>query len=119
MIEAITYCSDVEKLQPCGLLHRNDDDESLFFEGSKTPTIRNGVETMALVRVESEQLLIDSGLAVLASCEIGGDAFAAVFADPDAAEIYNRVYDQTPTTSIDDDGIEHTHTPPQRFGAFA
>ena len=44
---------------------------------------------------------------------------AYIFDSEEDENIYNTVYDQTPVTITDEDGNEHTHTPPQMIGVFA
>lgn len=119
MIEAITYCADVTQLSPSGLIEL-DETGSMVFNGTKTQTIRNGVETLSLVRVTSLQDLFNSGLTVLASSETGEDVFEIVFSDPDAKEIYDRVYDQSPVdVTTSDDEQKRFYYPPKNFGSFA
>ena len=122
MIDVITYCPDLEALRT--ELIASDSpyvDEEGRFNVPMTPVRYNGSESIALLRV-TDLALVEAvnGLTVLASAPAGGTAaFDALFTDPAATAIYDRVYDQTPVTYTDEDGTEHTSTPPRVFGVFA
>jgi len=120
-MDIITYCPDtaalIAELQAVAPSFLCIDEElgSTFFLVSKTPTVRNGNETMALVR-DLNGGLIKTAKKLKHLTVLG--TYDEVFADPAKREIYNRVYDQTPVVYLDPDGIEHTHTPPRKFGVF-
>jgi hypothetical protein len=122
MIDVITYCPDIEALR-AELLASNSPyvDEEGRFNVPMTPVRYNGSESIALLRV-TDLALVEAvnGLTVLASAPSGGtSAFMALFRDPEATAIYDRVYDQTPVTYVDESGEEYTATPPRIFGVFA
>ena len=108
MIDLITYCSDTEQLMT--------EIQQAGFERIplvKTPTQRNGNETLALVRVEDVADIEKwSFLTILGTYE-------EVFADPELLTIYDRIYSRTPITVTDEEGNEYTYTPPDKFGVFA
>ena len=119
MIDAITYSSDVGALTERGRMVRIERG-GLEYRGDKTPTVRNGIETLAVVRVDDLQTVLDSGLEVLASAPAGGfNVYDELFADPAARAIYNRVHRQAGVPYTDDDGASHTFTPSAYIGVFA
>lgn len=110
MIDVITYCADTSilaaELEAAGY-------DSIPLD--KTPTVVNAAgESMALCRVTEEQLEAMAGYSI----QVLG-TYDEVFADPDLRAIYDRVYPRTPITWTDEDGTEHTYTPPLMFGVFA
>ena len=83
---------------------------------TKTPTHRNAAgESIALVRGDAELLLLAEQLDSLVAL----GTYEDVFATPELKEIYDRVYPRPITTWIDEEGVEHTHQPPEKFGVFA
>jgi len=123
MIEAITYAPDlaalIEEMAGADSEFVTVEDGGVRLNVDKTPIVHNSGESLALVRVPDLTTVDFSGLQVLASDDINGDVWAVLFADVAATAIYDRVYDQTPTTYTDDDNVDHTHTPPRQFGVFA
>ena len=82
---------------------------------SKTPTHKNAAgESIALIRGDAELLLIAEQLDSLVAL----GTYEDVFASPELKEIYDRVYPRPITTWTDDEGVEHTHQPPEKFGVF-
>ena len=79
------------------------------------PSVINNGEVLTLVRVEAEFLNIAEQL----GSAVALGTYDDVFGDPDLREIYDRVYDQTPTTWTDEEGVEHTVNKPEKFGVFA
>jgi len=87
---------------------------------TKTPTIRNGAETLAMVRCDAQELADIKTLgsvAILAEVPAYGDVLAAMTAAK--RKIYDRVYPQAPQQIDDGQGGRVTYTPPALFGAFA
>ena len=83
---------------------------------TKTPTHRNEAgESIALIRGDAELLLIAEQLDSM----IALGTYEDVFATSELKEIYDRVYPRPITTWTDDEGIEHIHQPPEKFGVFA
>lgn len=81
----------------------------------KTPTKRNGDETLSLVRADSATMeMLDS----LKSVTVLG-TYEEVLVDKKLKAIHDRVYPRKPVKYKDEDGKERTHTPPERIGAFA
>lgn len=109
MIDLLTHCTDTAALR-----------EALEAEGleriplCKTPTVRgDSGETLALVRVaDPAEIERWPCLHVLGT-------YDEVFADPEKLAIYDRIYPRTPVAWVDEDGTEHTYTPPDKFGVFA
>ena len=132
--DLITYCKDtkalmteVAKVAPDKIV-KDEQGNPVGFAVTKTPTIRNGAETLAVVRVDANNLAIIKklkSLKVLAEVPAGGDLLAAMTKANKA--IYDRVYDQTPRPVLDDkgqpvmdaNGKPMTITPPALCGAFA
>jgi len=119
-MDVITYCSntslliaELQEIMP-SLIHV-DESGHVFFLVSKTPTVRNGNETMALVR-DLDGSLVEMAEGLTHLTVLG--TYEEVFADPAKCVTYDRVYDQTPVIYIDEEGIERTHTPPRMFGVF-
>ncbi|OOZ36105.1 hypothetical protein [Solemya velesiana gill symbiont] len=122
MNDYITYCNNTQALvaelqvKAPELIHLDEQTGKATFLVPKTPTVRNGAETLALVRD------IDGTLLQLAEqfdhLEVLG-TYEEVFADPAKREIYDRVYDQTPRTVHGPDGETLTYTPPEKFGVIA
>lgn len=117
MIDIITYVanSDILKTELQNKFPEllSDDGEFLV---NKTPTIRNAAgETLALVRGDETLIAIGEQLDSLVLLGTYEDVFNTL----ELKEIYDRIYDQTPKTFIDAEGIEQTYTPPAKFGVFA
>ena len=89
-----------------------DDAGNYQFLVPKTPTVRRGIESMALVRMTEEQLWTLGDAHVVNIAVLG--TYDEVFADPAKRAIYDRVYPRDPVIV---DGI--ALTPPERFGEFA
>jgi len=143
MIDVIVFCPDTTKLVAAvkktwpERLDETDPDNPRFLLG-KTPTRRNGAETLAVARCrdgEPGEPLILAGLQQLEAAgvikilgtldevlgpedpEIGERDLSQ--GDPEAQEIYFRVWPRTPVTFKDEDGVEHTFVPPLEIGRFA
>lgn len=104
MIDLITHCADTAALAgacPEGVLPH-----------AKTPTVHGTGETLALVRVQSEEELAQ--LQALPCLHILG-SYEEVFADPEKKAIYDRIYPREPI--LLENGGEYI--PPERFGVFA
>ena len=91
------------------------DPENPIFIVDKTPTVRNGLETIALVRADSKTLSV---LESMASVQVLG-TYEEIAADPDAQAIYARVYPRKPVTWKDENDKKRTTTPPEKIGVFA
>ena len=120
MTDIILFCPDtaalVAELRE-KFPHRLDEGEpeNPRFIVDKTPTVRRGAETLALVRADGDLV---ASLESLASLTVLG-TYEDIEADPDKRAIYDRVYPRTPIVWTDDGGIEHTQTPPEKIGVFA
>jgi len=88
---------------------------------TKTPTVRNGVETLSIVRVNSAELAeIKSltSLKILAEVPAGGNLLGAML--PADKGIYNSVYPRTPIKIKDEKGVViGERKPPELVGSFA
>ena len=97
------------------------------FVGS-TPEVRKGDSALLYVRMLEDDVALWSsmpGVTILAESIYTGDSqttsdiiYNAVFANAEAAVLYDSVYDRSIQTYIDD-GIEHIYTPPAKFGVLA
>ncbi|OOZ37444.1 hypothetical protein [Solemya velesiana gill symbiont] len=118
MSDYITYCADTQALitelqsKAPKLVHNDEQTGEIAFLMPKTPTLRNGAETLALVRDIDGTLL--QLAAQLDHLEVLG-TYEEVFADPAKKKIYDRVYDQSPRTVHGLKGETLTYTPPQGF----
>ena len=137
MIDAILYVADFPALvghldtHYPAMLERDDKGAIVqppVVNGfARTPAAMMGTELMVYARLTIEQADQWRGMAgvrVLAEAPFEGpgttDAvYEALFADTEAAAIYNRVYPHEPYTISDPDMGEITVTPPVRFGAMA
>ena len=119
MTDIITYCIDTAALvaelqEKLPDLIDIKDPENPRFCVDKTPTIRNGNKTLALLLVDDNQL---TELETLDSLQILG-TFEEVFEDPEKKAIYDSVYIRE-YTYIDENGDEQTGLKPEKFGVFA
>jgi len=122
MQDILVFCPDTGALvtellekYPERLLINDEALENPQFIIDKTPTVRSGAETLALVRADDVVLAM---LEALDTVTVLG-TYDEVWADPALKAVYDRVYPRTPVTWIDEDGIEQTHTPPEKIGVFA
>ena len=111
MIETITYCKDTKALiaelkeKYPDYIHEDN------FGIDKTPTVKNGSETMALVMIDEDVLKNINSLINLGT-------FEEVFNDTDKLNIYNRIYVRS-FTYKDIDGNDQIGLRPEIFGGFA
>jgi len=123
----ITYCTDTQALMsevanvaPDKLI-KDEQDIVVGFAIDKTPTIRNGTETLSVVRVNSAELAIIKSLTtikILAEVPVGADLLAAM--TKANKKIYDRVYSRTPVDILDNAGnVIGQLTPPVLIGTFA
>lgn len=121
--DIITYCEDTQALinevkekYPNKIYIDEKTGEATFLI-TKTPTIRNGTKTLALVRCPSEDY---DFMASFNSIEILG-TYEKVFNDATKLAKYKSVYDyETPIKYKDpDSGEEKEFYKPQKFGVFA
>lgn len=116
MNDILTYCPDttalVAELQEKfpDRIYVDEDTGEVSYIVTKTPTIRNGNETLSLVRVSDSDL---ADMQSLDSLSVLG-TYEEVFADPFLKDTYNRVYPRTPIGL--EDGSEWI--PPERIGDF-
>ncbi|MDX8383268.1 MAG: hypothetical protein R8M45_04245 [Ghiorsea sp.] len=99
---------------------KDDNDVVIGIQLIKTPTIRNGLETLAVVRVDAARLAemkTLTTLKILAEVPMYGDLLAKMTVKNRA--IYDRVHDQTPYDVTLEDGTIQTITPPELIGGFA
>lgn len=125
--DLITYCPDTQALMaevaqvaPDRII-KDENGNPVAISINKTPTVRNGNETLAVVRVDDNELsLIQQlqSLQILAQVPMGGDLLAAMTAANRA--IYDRVYPRTPVDIKDEQGnVIGQYQPPELIGAFA
>lgn len=128
MRDLITYCENTEALlaevaasMPDRVIRDMDTDAPVGISIAKTPTVRKGLKTLAVVRVHADEvagLKALKNIRVLADVEAGGDLLAAMSAADRAW--YDSVHDQTPREMKDENGkVIGTYTPPELIGAFA
>lgn len=126
MFDLITYCADttalIAELQSKNSQQISTDSAgNITWKITKTPTVRKGLETLSVVRVD------DAGLAeinhltsldILSIVNAGDDILAAM--SPAKRTIYDSVYPRTPFDITDSNGvITGTRQPPELIGAFA
>ena len=124
--DLITHCPDTEALMvevgekyPERLI-LDDQDTPVGFSIDKTPTVRNGLETLAVVRVTAEDLAklktLD-GLTIISEVEAYGDLLAAMPAKFRAR--YDNVH-KRPVIKIKDEAGEviGTAQAPELIGSF-
>jgi len=95
-------------------------DESAIAVGvtiTKTPTIRNGNATLAVVRCTSEELSMIKSLTTITILSEGPDLLNSMSVDNRA--LYDSVHDCTPVIVLDENGVEMTITKPELIGGFA
>jgi len=134
MNDIITYCKDttallaeVEAVMPERLIYADNPDctqgAPVGFAITKTPTKRNGNETLSVVRVTDAELTEIQALTsikILATAPAYGDLLADLDTVAANAAIYDRVHDQTPIDITDDAGkVIGTQTPARLIGGFA
>jgi len=87
---------------------------------TKTPTVRNATDTLAVVRVSASQLADIKALTtitILSEVAMNGDLLKAMSKANRA--VYDSIHNQTPQTITLPDGTTYTYTPPALIGAFA
>jgi len=87
---------------------------------TKTPTVRGTAGTLALCRVDAQELAdlkTLKSLTILAEVAAGGDLLKAM--SKANRKKYDAIHDQTPQTITMEDGTTSTYTPPALIGAFA
>jgi len=114
-MDLVTYCSDTEALlaEVKEKIPNREDTGRFIIE--KSPTIRKDNETLALIRVNANELAL---LNQLENLTILG-TFGEIFSNPDKKAIYDRVYPPRELTYIDDEGEEQTRIEDRRFAVFA
>lgn len=118
-MDIITHCTDTDALmselkENYPTLINTETEDNPVFCVDKTPTVRNGNETLSLIRANDE---IYEVLVGLNSIEILG-TYGEVFADPEKKSICDRIY-QREYKYIDENGVEQTGMKPEKFGVFA
>ena len=125
--DLITYCADttalmaeVAKVAPARLIE-DEQGNPVGFAIDKTPTVRNGLETLSVVRVNDADLAVIQGLKslkILAKVPAGGDLLKAM--TKANKTIYDKVYPRTPVDVLDEQGsVIGQYTPPALIGGFA
>jgi len=124
--DLITYCKDTQALlaeveaNAPEKVVKDDKGNAVGVAFTKTPTVRNGTETLAVVRADDKELAFITSLKslkVLAKVAAGGDLLAAMTKTNKA--LYDKVYPQTPVDILDDQGnVIGQYTPPSLIGAF-
>ncbi len=95
-MDVVTYCKDTELLTleieekfPKRLNKENPNSPKFIIQ--KSPVVRNGSETLALVRANVKSLAI---LNQLEHLQVLG-TYADIFSNADKLEIYNRIFPQS------------------------
>lgn len=127
MRDLITHSPDVTKLlaevevKLPDYIVRDGQDNAVGFVITKTPTVRKGNETLAVVRCSDEEVGLLAGLTtveVLADVPAGGDLLAAMTLAN--RKKYDAIYDQTLYDIVDENGnVIGQQTPPELIGGFA
>jgi len=87
---------------------------------TKTPTIRSAKGTLAVCRVDTQELAdikTLSTVTILAEVAMGGGLLAAM--TPANRKLYDSMHSQKSVTTTDSFGNTSTHTPPALIGSFA
>ena len=127
MKDILTHCPDtgaflaeVESIDPERIVH-GEASNPIGVIVDKTPTVRNGAETLAVVRVDAELLAQLKGMttiSILAEVDAYGDLLGAM--STANREIYDRVYPRPETDILDDEGnVVGTSRAPELIGGFA
>ena len=127
MFDVITYCSDTTALLaevaakfPDKVV-KDSAGNALAWAITKTPTVRNGLETLSIVRVNSSELADIKNLAtlkILAEVPADGNLLGAM--TPADRAVYDSVYPRAPVDITDENGnIIGRQTPPELIGMFA
>ena len=129
MQDVYVYCPDTAALVVAVRDHwperlNEDDPENPVFALDKTPTVRVGLKTLALVRCRDGEPGEPDVLAGLLELDALGvvrvlGSWDDIQADPARKAVFDLVWPRTPFTMTDDDGAEVTITPPEQPGAFA
>ena len=114
------FVAEVGKVFPDRLIK----DESGKITGvnftNKTPSVKKGLETIAVMRMNDTDLAELKQLktiAILSEVALGGDLLKGM--NKANIAVYDSVYDQKPYTVTLEDGSTQTITPPAQFGGFA
>ncbi|RMH42807.1 MAG: hypothetical protein D6694_07575 [Gammaproteobacteria bacterium] len=127
LFDILTYCADttalmaeVAKVDPDRLIVDEQTGQPIGIEIDKTPTVRNGAETLAIVRVDEPTLAKIKALTtikVLSEVPAGGDLLAAMSKANRA--LYDKVHDRTPQDILDEQGnVIGQYVPPELIGGF-
>ena len=122
MIDIVCYIPSVPSLiselkaEHPELISKEEETGKESFMVTKTPTFFNAQgEALTLIRGDDALVAIGEGLASL----IMLGTYADVFATPALLDIYDSVYDRMPRVFLDEEGIEQTYQPSDKFGVFA
>ncbi|MDX8384819.1 MAG: hypothetical protein R8M45_12115 [Ghiorsea sp.] len=126
MFDLITYTKDSAALLaevatkfPERII-KDDNDVVIGIQLIKTPTLRNGLETLAVVRVDAARLAdmkTLTTLTILAEVPMYGDLLAKMTVKNRA--IYDKLHDQAPYDLTLEDGTIQPITQPDLIGGFA
>jgi len=125
MDDLVIYCADTTALVAAvratwpERLDDADPDNPRFLL-DKSPTVRKGAETLALVRCRPDEPEVRAGLETLAAAGVITivGTWEDIHADPARQALVGQVYDRTPYTITDENGDDHTVTPPAEFARF-
>ena len=127
MIDIITHIPDLDafRLEASTMADNEifgftkDEDGNVVYNITKIPVhYGKNNDSVCLVRImtnkEQESFDLLETVHRLGVCENGEYIF-----DDNCETIYDSVYDQTPVTYTDEDGVEYTYTPPKKIGVIA
>lgn len=129
MIDLIVYCPDtgalVDELR--AMLPKYLDEEDMDnprFLVDKTPTRRNGDETLAVVRWRDDDPGVRHALEILEIADVikvlgTWEELSALPKTSDEWKLYKKVHPRTVRKYKDEDGKERTHKPAEEIGRFA
>ena len=119
-----TYCTDSVALLnevPTDFLIKDENDVAIGVQyAAMIGTFKNGVNTVAFIRVNDEQLAMVKALknlTILSEVAVGGDLIKAM--TPANLKLYKSVFDPMPYDVTLEDGTVQTVTPSKYLGAFA
>jgi len=125
MDDLVIYCPNTTALVAAVRAHwpeRLDDadPDNPRFLLDKSPTVRKGAATLALVRCRPDEPQVRAGLEDLAAAGVISivGTWEEIHADPAREALVEQVYDRTPCTITGESGDAQTITPPAEFARF-
>ena len=118
--DTAAFVAEVDKVFPDRILKDEQGNILGVNFTDKTPSVKKGLETLAIMRMNDADLAELKQLTtidILSEIALGGDLLKGMTKANRA--IYDSVYEQSPQTITMEDGSTYTYTPPALFGGFA